>query len=178
MGSPAEPEPSLLTLHPLALLPCSRRIHEIFQKAEAGCCRGTQLALLALVTTALWAGLLTLLLLWREGHPLTPETIRVPPDLHSQTLGSPISLIPHLGDTYHPKPPSPAGKWGVDGWEHPKYTPFSPPLLSLIHPFSMLQDWESARNLKQLEETAAQNGGGRGAGSSGAETRLLSCFCH
>ncbi|XP_013820647.1 PREDICTED: low affinity immunoglobulin epsilon Fc receptor isoform X1 [Capra hircus] len=46
------------------------------------CCRGTQLALLALVTTALWAGLLTLLLLWH---------------------------------------------------------------------------WESARNLKQLEETAAQN---------------------
>uniref|UniRef100_A0A4W2GMQ2 Low affinity immunoglobulin epsilon Fc receptor-like n=1 Tax=Bos indicus x Bos taurus TaxID=30522 RepID=A0A4W2GMQ2_BOBOX len=36
-----------------------------FSRRRRPCCsRGTQLALLALVTTALWAGLLTLLLLW------------------------------------------------------------------------------------------------------------------
>ena len=63
----------------------------------------------------------------------------------------------------------------------PKIYPFSP-LLSLIHPVSHAPDWESARNLKPLEETAAQNGmeglRGEARGSSGAATRLLSCFCH
>uniref|UniRef100_A0A8C4MCC1 Fc fragment of IgE receptor II n=1 Tax=Equus asinus asinus TaxID=83772 RepID=A0A8C4MCC1_EQUAS len=40
------------------------------------CCqRGTLLALLGLVTTAMWAGLLTLLLLWRED---TPSPLRPP----------------------------------------------------------------------------------------------------
>jgi hypothetical protein len=63
----------------------------------------------------------------------------------------------------------------------PEIYPFSP-LLSLIHPLSHAPDWENARNLKQLEETAALNGmeglSGEAQGSRGAETRLLSCFCH
>ena len=62
MGRPAEPEPSL-TLHSL-LLPVFLAEFTKFSRRRRPCCsRGTQLALLALVTTALWAGLLTLLLL-------------------------------------------------------------------------------------------------------------------
>lgn len=68
MGRPAEPEPSL-TLHSL-LLPVFLAEFTKFSRRRRPCCsRGTQLALLALVTTALWAGLLTLLLLWREDTP-------------------------------------------------------------------------------------------------------------
>ena len=68
MGSPAEPEPSL-TLHPLLLPLCPAEFTKFSRRRRPCCCRGTQLALLALVTTALWAGLLTLLLLWREDTP-------------------------------------------------------------------------------------------------------------
>ena len=121
MGRPAEPEPSL-TLHSL-LLPVFLAEFTKFSRRRRPCCsRGTQLALLALVTTALWAGLLTLLLLWREDTPNPRDPISCSlPDPHSQVLGSPISLISPPWDTSHPKPPSPAGRWGVDGWEHPKY---------------------------------------------------------
>lgn len=68
MGSPAEPEPSL-TLHPLLLPLFLAEFTKFSRRRRPCCCRGTQLALLALVTTALWAGLLTLLLLWREDTP-------------------------------------------------------------------------------------------------------------
>ena len=139
---------------------CSPRLLAEFLKLhrrQRHCCRrGIQLLLLGLVVTVLCAGLLALILLWREDtlSPTGPPS-RVPsqtPTLRSwgaqHTPQSPISpsclppcphqplpmpLPPSLegtlpcprtpvsppfgtSHTIYPRSPSPAGRWGVDGW--------------------------------------------------------------
>lgn len=175
MGRPAEPEPSL-TLHSLLLPLFLAEVTKFSRRRRSCCSRGTQLALLALVMTALWAGLLTLLLLWREDTPNPQDPhLMFPPRPPLSDPGEPnFPDLPTLG---HFPPQTSISSWQVGcGWMGtPNIYPFSP-LLSLIHPLSYASDWENARNLKQLEETAAQNGmeGPRGEvqGSRGAETRL------
>lgn len=59
-----------LTLHPLALPPPRPAEFPNLPGRRRRCCgQGTQMALLGLVTVMLWAGLLTLLLFWREDTP-------------------------------------------------------------------------------------------------------------
>ena len=86
-----------------------------------------------------------------------PPTPKRPLPLPS-TPGPPAFNTTHM---VHPKPPSPAGRWGVDGWGAPEMSFLSPPLLSS-------PDWDTVRNLKQLEEAAALNGMGGGG--------FFSCF--
>lgn len=83
MGKQTELEPNL-TLHLLLFPPFLAEVYEFHRRQRLCCKLRMQIALLGLVTTALWAGLLTLLLLWREDipSPVWPPFV-LPPDPHS-----------------------------------------------------------------------------------------------
>lgn len=84
--------PSLL--HPFSPLSLPAEVLKFHRRHGQCCRRGTQIALLGLVTTALWAGLLTLLLLWREDTPCPtwpPSQTPTPRSWGAQHIpGSPI----------------------------------------------------------------------------------------
>lgn len=122
-------------LHPLAL-PADPAEFPKFSRRRRCCRPGVQLALLGLVTVMLWAGLLTLLLFWREDAPgPRAASLLCPlPGAHFQTLGSPTypleSNCPITSPTSSPpvppqaRPPHPI--------QHPCLPPF--PHLQAIHP--------------------------------------------
>ncbi|XP_013364613.1 PREDICTED: low affinity immunoglobulin epsilon Fc receptor isoform X2 [Chinchilla lanigera] len=140
---------------------------EFFEFPRKRCCRrGLQLVLLGLLTVALWAGLLTLLLLWREDTPSptrprtsalllpTPHPYLSPGELISP-LFPPWRILP-APSLPSPTPPwvprktlIPGDRWDMGGWGCP------PPLLLPGPPSS--PDWDTLKNVKQLEVAAAQN---------------------
>lgn len=91
-------------LHPLAL-PADPAEFPKFSRRRRCCRPGVQLALLGLATVMLWAGLLTLLLFWRED---APGPVRPP------------SCVPSQEPTFRP--------WGAP------HTPWSPTVPSHLPP--------------------------------------------
>lgn len=86
---------------PCCFPPCCCFLAEVyeFHRRQRQCCKlGMQIVLLGLVTAALWAGLLTLLLLWREDIPSpawSPSCVPSRPPLRSQgAQPTPWSPIP------------------------------------------------------------------------------------
>lgn len=132
-------------LHPLAL-PSDPAEFPKFSRRRRCCRPGVQLALLGLATVMLWAGLLTLLLFWRED---APGPVRPPSCVPSQeptfrpwgaphTLGVQLSHhISHLVPTGPPqaRPPHPI--------QHPCLPPF--PHLQGIHPQLTGELWVAGR---------------------------------
>ncbi|KAM9103964.1 low affinity immunoglobulin epsilon Fc receptor [Megaptera novaeangliae] len=120
------------------VLSCAKFL-KLHRRQRHCCRRGIQLLLLGLVVTVLCAGLLTLILLW---HP------------HSQILGSPTypsePNFPIVSPTVSPPAPSHAPPTLPRGHLALPQDTSLPPFRHLPH------DWETARNLKQLEEATAQ----------------------
>lgn len=129
LGPSLTPHPSVLPQLPVEFSRLRRR--------RQCCGQGMQLGVLALVTAALWAGLTTLLLLWREdtpsptGSPFRPWEPRfpmspplptpVPPPTESPLLSAPPP--PTLPHTVNPRPPSQLarGVWVAGALRSPSF---------------------------------------------------------
>lgn len=146
MGRWAELESSLI-LHPSLLRPFSPLSlpAEVlkFHRRHGQCCRrGTQIALLGLVFTALWAGLLTLLLLWREDTPCPTW----PPPRHP--LPDPGEPNTSLGAQFPHVSPTPSQVNFLHSQEPPPLTPaqhpWLPPFGHLPHdiPRASIPSWQ------------------------------------
>lgn len=162
MGKQAELEPNL-TLHPLLFAPFLAEVFE-FHRSRRQCCKlGMQIALLGLVTAALWAGLLTLLLLWREDIPSpawSPSRVPSRPPLRSQgAQPTPWSPIP-------PSRLPPCPRWPLL---------MSPPPLSRGHsPCSCLSPISHPLGTSHMIYPRAPSPDGRGKGAGASEEPFLS----